>query len=117
MHGDFHPGNVRSDGQRAVILDWGDAFLGHPAFDIIRLCEGCNEADSAALIAAWAQRWRSLYPDSDPERAIALSRPLGALRSAAVYASFVAQIEPSEHKFHQDDVPAMLALTARLDRT
>lgn len=114
VHGDFHPGNVRSDGNTAVILDWGDAFLGHPAFDIIRLCEGCNEGDAASLVAAWSQRWRAFEPKSDPERAITLARPLAALRSAAVYASFVAQIEPSEHKFHADDVPAMLALATNL---
>jgi Ser/Thr protein kinase RdoA (MazF antagonist) len=113
VHADFHPGNVRSDGERAVILDWGDAFLGHPAFDILRLCEGCSESESALLIAAWSARWRTLYPTSDPERSITLVRPLAALRSAAVYASFVAQIEPSEHKFHRDDVPAMLARSIR----
>jgi hypothetical protein len=117
VHGDFHPGNVRSDGQRAVILDWGDAFLGHPSFDIIRLCEGCSESDTASLVAAWSQRWRELYPGSDPERALTIARPLAALRSAAVYASFVAQIEPSEHKFHAADVPAMLTLATKLAST
>lgn len=116
VHADFHPGNVRSDGERAVILDWGDAFVGHPAFDIIRLCEGCSESDADSLIAAWSARWRDHSPTSDPERTLTIARPLAALRSAAVYASFVAQIEPSEHGFHLDDVPAMLALATRLAR-
>jgi phosphotransferase family enzyme len=114
VHGDFHPGNVRSDGERAAILDWGDAFVGHPSFDIVRLCDGCDEADSARLVAEWCARWRALRPGSEPERAVQLVRPLAALQGAAVYASFVAQIEPSEHKFHADDVPAMIERAAAL---
>jgi phosphotransferase family enzyme len=114
VHGDFHPGNVRSNGERAVLLDWGDAFLGHPAFDILRLCEGCSADDAASLTSAWSARWQERYPTSTPARAIMIARPLAALRAAAVYASFVAQIEPSEHKFHADDVPAMLALATKL---
>ncbi|MET0410876.1 MAG: aminoglycoside phosphotransferase family protein [Polyangiaceae bacterium] len=115
VHGDFHPGNVRSNGERSVILDWTDAFLGHPAFDILRLCEGCSESDAAPLIAAWSARWQTLEPASDPARAIQLARPLAALRNSAVYASFLAQIEPSEHEFHADHVPAWLALATKLD--
>lgn len=39
VHGDFHPGNWRSDGAGQQILDWGDAYVGHPAADIRRLVE------------------------------------------------------------------------------
>ncbi|MFG2058612.1 phosphotransferase family protein [Micromonospora sp. NPDC048930] len=39
VHGDLHPGNVRGDGRRATFIDWGDAFVGHPAFDILRFTE------------------------------------------------------------------------------
>jgi len=30
VHGDFHPGNVRGNDQRLVLLDWGDCGVGHP---------------------------------------------------------------------------------------
>jgi hypothetical protein len=115
VHGDFHPGNVRCDGEHATLLDWGDASVGHPGFDILRLCDGCSASDAAALVHAWCERWRADCPGSDPERAVRLLRPLAALCGAAVFASFVAQIEPSEHPFHAADVPAQLERAAALD--
>lgn len=115
VHGDLHPGNVRGDGQRHVIIDWGDAFVGHPAFDILRLTEDLEEGAAAALTTAWARRWRASVPGCDPERAVELLRPVAALRNAAVYANFLAQIEPSERPFHAADVPAYLARAAAAD--
>jgi hypothetical protein len=110
VHGDFHPGNVRGDATRTAILDWGDAFLGQPGFDILRLSGGTSEEETRGLTDAWCERWIALYPRSDPARALTLLAPLAPLLGAAIYARFVAQIEPSEHPFHADDVPAMLAL-------
>src|SRR3954449_1061895 len=34
VHGDFHPGNWRSDGESLVLLDWGDVGVGHPMLDM-----------------------------------------------------------------------------------
>ncbi|WP_200211406.1 aminoglycoside phosphotransferase family protein [Micromonospora coerulea] len=112
VHGDLHPGNVRGDGPRRVIIDWGDAFVGHPAFDILRLTETLDPATAAALFAAWAARWRADVPGCDPERAVTLLRPVAPLRLAAVYAMFLAGIEPSEHPYHAGDVPACLGQAA-----
>jgi hypothetical protein len=36
-------------------------------------------------------------------------RPVAPLYGAAVYAGFVANIEPSEWPYHADDVPASLS--------
>ncbi|HEY7272451.1 MAG TPA: aminoglycoside phosphotransferase family protein [Actinoplanes sp.] len=110
VHGDLHPGNVRSDGTARVLMDWGDATVGHPALDILRLTGDLPHDEAGPLIAAWAKRWRSTAPGCDPERAVDLMRPVAALCGAAVYADFVARIEPSEWPYHADDVPA--ALTA-----
>ena len=114
VHGDLHPGNVRSDGTARVLMDWGDATVGLPALDILRLTGDLPDADAGPLIAAWAQRWRSTAPGCDPERAVDLMRPVAALFGAAVYAGFLARIEPSEWPYHADDVPASLtaAVTA-----
>jgi hypothetical protein len=49
VHGDFHPGNVRVDGARITIHDWGDAFVGHPAYDALRLTDGCRPDDAERL--------------------------------------------------------------------
>jgi hypothetical protein len=114
VHGDLHPGNVRVAGERRVLVDWGDSCVGHPGFDILGLAEGVPAGDADALVDAWARRWRAEAPGSDPARAVALLRPVAALRAAAVYADFVANIEPSERPFHAADVPHWLgaAVTA-----
>ncbi|MGK5443238.1 phosphotransferase family protein [Micromonospora sp. URMC 105] len=114
VHGDLHPGNVRSDGKRRVIIDWGDSFVGHPAFDILTLTSGLPPDASDALTAAWCARWRAAVSGCDPERVVELLRPVAAVRSAAVYAAFLAGIEPSERVYHEADVPRWLARAAIL---
>jgi hypothetical protein len=110
VHGDLHPGNVRSEGAVRVIMDWGDSTVAHPGYDILRLTEGLPAGEAAELVAAWAARWREAVPGSDPERAVALLRPVEQLRAAAAYADFLARIEPSEWPYHEADVPERLAL-------
>ncbi|MDG4802695.1 phosphotransferase [Micromonospora sp. WMMD980] len=112
VHGDLHPGNVRGDGTRPVVIDWADAFVGHPGFDILRLTEDLAPSAAARLVEAWADRWRAAAPGGDPRRALDLLRPVAPLRLAAVYAMFLAGIEPSEHPYHVHDVPAALAQAA-----
>jgi hypothetical protein len=110
-HGDLHPGNVRGgDGHPDVIMDWGDSYIGHPAFDILRLAEGATAPE--LLEQAWAARWRSAVPGCDPLRAVRLLRPVAAVRNAAVYAAFLAQIEASEHPYHADDPAHWLRIGA-----
>ncbi|MEU5829281.1 phosphotransferase family protein [Micromonospora tulbaghiae] len=116
VHGDLHPGNVRGDDGRRTVIDWADSFAGHPAFDILRLTEDVDADAAARLIDAWARRWRADVPGSDPHRAVDLLRPVAPLRQAAVYAMFLAAIEPSEHPYHVHDVPAALARAAAVAR-
>lgn len=94
VHGDFHPGNVRSDGVRRVILDWTDSVVGHPALDV---------RNQPELYECWSALWRKEVPGCEPERALTLRRPLGALRGAAVYDAFLAGVEPSERPYHAAD--------------
>ncbi|MEU4593327.1 phosphotransferase family protein [Micromonospora aurantiaca (nom. illeg.)] len=116
VHGDLHPGNVRGDGGRRTVIDWADSFAGHPAFDILRLTEDVDAGAAARLVDAWARRWRADVPGSDPHRAVDLLRPVAPLRLAAVYAMFLAAIEPGEHPYHVHDVPAALARAAAVAR-
>ncbi|WP_433720182.1 phosphotransferase family protein [Actinoplanes sp. CA-051413] len=110
VHGDLHPGNVRADGESRVIVDWGDSTVAHPAYDILRLCEGLEEPGK--VLQQWAQRWRSDVPGADPERVLDLIRPVAELRSAALYAEFLDRIEPAEWPYHRADVPARLSAAA-----
>jgi hypothetical protein len=107
VHGDFHPGNVRSaDGVPPAALDWGDAFLGHPGFDILRLGRGLPAAP--ALLSRWAALWQAAVPGCDPLRAASLLGPVAPLLGAVVYADFLSNIEPSEWPYHVEDVPSCL---------
>ncbi|BCY13796.1 hypothetical protein L3i22_088840 [Actinoplanes sp. L3-i22] len=111
LHGDLHPGNVRTDGAGApVIIDWGDSAIGHPAFDLLRLIEGLESPEP--LVAAWSRRWRETVPGCAPERAVELLRPVAPLVSAATYAGFLAHIEQSEWPYHAGDVPDCLTTAA-----
>jgi Phosphotransferase enzyme family len=104
VHGDFHPGNVRSDGPRRVIIDWGDSMVGHPAFDLVTLHDR-PIGEPTRLHERWCAHWRCAVPGCEPERALALLAPAAALREAVTYAGFLAAIEPSEHPYHLIDVP------------
>ncbi|MGC4786771.1 phosphotransferase family protein [Micromonospora sp. DT178] len=104
VHGDLHPGNVRADAGRHVVIDWGDAFVGHPAFDALRLAEGLPADAASPVLSQWCARWRVDVPGCEPERAVELLRPVAALRLAAVYAMFLDGIEASERVYHATDV-------------
>lgn len=112
VHGDAHPGNVRRDGERLAVLDWGDSFVGNPAFDALALVAQLDERDQERVLERWAGLWRDTVPGSEPSRALALLRPVAALRSAAVYAEFLARIEPTQRRFHDADVPEQLDAAA-----
>ncbi|GAA0736926.1 phosphotransferase family protein [Dactylosporangium roseum] len=111
VHGDFHPGNVRSDASvPPAVLDWGDAFLGHPAFDLLTMCGGLPDEEAAPIVARWAALWRRAAPGSDPVRAAELLRPVRPLLGATSYANFIHHIEPSEWPYHAEDVPTCLRM-------
>jgi len=62
VHGDFHPGDFRSDGRALTLLDWGDSGIGaslagQPAF----LSAIPNDAAGAAR-AHWLQQWSEAIP-------------------------------------------------------
>ncbi|WBB77325.1 aminoglycoside phosphotransferase family protein [Micromonospora sp. WMMD882] len=111
-HGDLHPGNVRAHAGRNVFIDWGDSFVGHPAFDVLRLTEGLDAASARPVLEQWCARWRAAVPGCAPERAVELLRPVTALRMAAGYAMFLDGIAASERVYHATDVDGCLRRAA-----
>ena len=47
-------------------------------------------------------------PGSDPETAIDVITPIVALWKVFAYRAFLDAIEPSEHRYHERDVPDLL---------
>lgn len=103
VHGDFHPGNWRSDGTNRVIVDWADSYLGHPATDLQRLTNWLPEEKRELAITTWITAWRKHLPGSDPARALAPISVLTHLMGAVTYQRFLDNIEPSERIYHEDD--------------
>ena len=115
VHGDFYPGNwIRRDGE-LFLFDWGDSLVGHPLIDTGFLAAIEDDDVRSRVRAAWLEAWRVEMPGSDPETAIDAIAPIAALWKAFQYRSFLDAIEPSEHRYHERDVPDWLriALDAR----
>jgi hypothetical protein len=103
VHGDFHPGNWRSDGTARSVVDWADTFIGHPSLDIQRLLSWLPNEKHEHAVEIWTTAWKRQLPDSDPHRALAPMSVLGHLVYAVVYQRFLDNIEPSERVYHEDD--------------
>lgn len=103
VHGDMHRGNWRGQGERLSLLDWGDSGVGHPLLDTSASLQGVTKEDADRF----RQRWRDLLP-GDVDRALDLIVPIGRLRQALIYRTFLDQIEPSERRYHEADVPLWL---------
>jgi hypothetical protein len=114
VHGDFHPGNVRSSLDRHVILDWGDSFVGHPLIDELAFTERLPPEDQSTARGWFVTAWKGIVPGSEPERAADLLSPVLPLLAAVMYADFCANIEPDERIYHASDVTRMLRQAARL---
>ncbi|MFD7783287.1 phosphotransferase [Streptomyces nojiriensis] len=103
VHGDFHPGNWRSDGTLAVIVDYADSAFGHPALDGLRPRQYVDGERWAQIAEVWARAWREHVPGSAPERALELVEPLFHLAYAVRYQEFLDHIETSERPYHETD--------------
>ena len=126
VHGDFHPGNVRGTPSPAggagtrrggasnlVILDWGEAGVGHPMLDQLAFITHLSDPDRGVVVSLWAARWRELVPGCYPEAAADLLRPCAALFGAVFYQGFLDNIEPDERPYHAPDPIASLRLALR----
>ena len=111
VHGDFHPGNWRSDGGLPVIVDFADAYVGNPVLDGLRACDFLPAAKRPAAARAWIDAWASLIPGCQPARALRIAEPLAHLTYAVRYQEFLDGIEPSERIYHLGD-PAVAVRAA-----
>ncbi|MFF3558574.1 phosphotransferase [Streptomyces sp. NPDC002574] len=100
VHGDFHPGNWRSDGRRIVMMDFADSHFGHPVLDGLRPRDFLDDRSWRQAADAWVQAWSRLVPGSDPRRALAVGAPLARLLYAVRYQEFLDNIERSERVYH-----------------
>ena len=113
VHGDFHPGNWRSDGGPPAVVDWADAHLGNPVLDGLRACDYLPPGQRPAAARAWIQAWTACVPGCDPARALRIAAPLAHLAYAVRYQEFLDGIEPSERVYHRGDPAAAIRAALR----
>jgi hypothetical protein len=116
VHGDFHPGNTRGDGDSIVLLDWGDSGVGHPLLDRSAFFDRVPPEVRVAVRDHWHRAWEDAVPGSRPARAAELLAPVAAARQAVIYRLFLDNIEPSERPYHAADPADQLHRTATLAR-
>ena len=115
-HGDFHPGNVRGSENSMTFLDWGEAGVGHPLLDQAAMFGSITADQIEPVRSYWANCWSKAVPGCDPVAAFSFLRPVAIARQAAVYQSFLDNIEPSEHPYHRADPAERLRHVASLAR-
>jgi Phosphotransferase enzyme family len=103
LHGDFYQGNVRGEPGRFRILDWGDAAIGHPVIDIIRLRAFVSADQRDEVVRLWATAWRAAIPGCEPEVALAPFAPVVEFLDGLTYQAFLDNIEPDERVYHALD--------------
>jgi hypothetical protein len=116
VHGDFSPGNIRSDGETLTLIDWGDSGVGCPLLDQTAFLTRIPAEDVASLKNHWCDAWKRAAPGSNPARASDLLAPIAMLRQAVIYQGFLDGIEPSEHPYHRADPADRLRRAADLIR-
>jgi aminoglycoside/choline kinase family phosphotransferase len=108
VHGDFHPGNHRFNGEKLVLLDWGDSGLGHPLLDMASFLDRIPIEQLDTVRRTWDTAWKDAYPNANVSLAAELIRPLAALRAALIYRRFLDGIEASERVYHNLDASEWL---------
>jgi len=113
VHGDFHPGNWRSDGGPPAVVDWADAHLGNPVLDGLRARDFLPAGKRPATARTWIEAWAARVPGCEPARALAIAEPLAHLSYAVRYQEFLDGIEPSERIYHHGDPAAAIRAALR----
>ena len=98
------------------MLDWGEAGVGHPLLDQAAMFGAIRPDQAQPVRDHWAECWRGVAPGCDPLTAFALLAPGSVARQAAIYQTFLDNIEPSEHPYHRADPSDRLRRVASLVR-
>jgi hypothetical protein len=80
---DLNPGNIIVSGDRAVFLDWAEAYWGHPFFSFIYLFENfrrqvCDLSFETALRSSYCEPWQTVCAAEKVSEALAMAPLLAA---------------------------------------
>jgi len=105
---DYHAENLlwlpeREGAARVGLLDYQDALLGHPAYDLVSLLEDARRDLSPGLAEKMVSRFLAARPDLDAEAFRAGYDALGAQRNAKIVGIF-ARLRRRDGKLHYIDM-------------
>lgn len=85
VHRDFFPANLIPTPAGMAVIDFQDAALGHPAYDLVSLVEDARRDVDPALRAAVVRQYLATRPMPDAEAALAVHAAQRHLRVAALW--------------------------------
>jgi hypothetical protein len=94
VHGDFHAGNVASEGERVIIFDWTDGCVSHPFFDMATFLPR-DPVDRAALLHVYLDAWKVLGDPDRIDRAWEIAEPLACIHHALSYKRILDAVDPA----------------------
>lgn len=115
---DYHVDNLmvlegRSDAARAGLLDFQDAVIGHPAYDLVSLLEDARRDVSDDLTQAMKDRYRAALPALADETLGPWYAILGTQRHAKVAGIFVRLCVRDGKAVYLPHLPRVMRLLAR----
>ncbi len=114
---DFHVDNLmRLEGRAGLaacgVLDFQDALLGHPAYDLVSLLEDARRDLPPELVAEMRARYQAARPDLDPAALDTACALLGAQRHCKVAGIFVRLDRRDGKPGYRRHLPRVLGLLA-----
>jgi aminoglycoside/choline kinase family phosphotransferase len=85
VHRDFFPANLIPTPAGMAVIDFQDAALGHPAYDLVSLIEDARRDVARELRAATLRAYLAARPMADAEAALAVHAAQRHLRVAALW--------------------------------
>ena len=85
VHRDFFPANLMPTSRGMAVIDFQDAALGHPAYDLVSLIEDARRDVPPELRAATLRAYLAARPMPDGEAALAVHAAQRHLRVAALW--------------------------------
>ena len=111
---DYHAENLlwlpdREGAARVGLLDYQDALLGHPAYDLVSLLEDARRDISVGLAEAMIKRFLMARPDLNAEAFRAGYDVLGAQRNAKIVGIFARLCQRDGKPHYVDMIPRVWA--------